>query len=100
MLGANRVVRAEAPEFDCIAEMLVDLAPNLNQAAQRPLRIRRAGVKQDSITGLSGVDPLANRRRGISALQRYLRDQEGRERMQHYVWSTNEIGLRTWILLL
>src|ERR1039458_5056056 len=100
MLGANLVVRAEASKLDCIAEMPVDLAPNFYQAAQCPLGIRRAGVKQDAITGISGVDPLTNRGRRVAALQRNLRDQQMRERVQHHVWSANEIGLRVWILLL
>src|ERR1017187_5423079 len=100
MLGAHRVVGAEASQFDRVAEMLIDLAPNFDQAAQRPLRIRRAGVKQDSITGISGVDTLTNRGRGVAALQRNLRDQQMRERVQHHVWSATEIGLRVWILLL
>lgn len=90
MLGAHRVVRAEASKLDCIAEMLIDLATNFDQAAQRPLRVRRAGVKQDSITGISGIDPLTNRRRGVAALQRNLRDQQVRERMQR-IRQTNYI---------
>src|SRR5450759_2723993 len=100
MLGANRVVRAEASQFDRVAEMLIDLAPDFYQTAQRPLRIRRACVEQNAVAGVPGVDPLTNRGRGVAALQRNLRDQQMRERVQHHVWSANEVGLRVWILLL
>src|ERR1017187_2831348 len=100
MLGANRVVGAEASKLDCIAEMLVHLAADFDEAAQCPLGIRRACVEQNSISRVSGVDPLTNRGRGVATLQRYLRDQQVRKRVQHYVWSANEIGLRVWILLL
>src|SRR5260370_16223225 len=80
--------------------MLVDLATDLDEAAQRPLGVRRAGIKQNAVAGVSGVDPLTNRGRGVAALQRYLRDQQVRERVEHHVWSANEVGLRAWVLLL
>jgi hypothetical protein len=100
MLGANRIVRAKASEFDCVAEVLVDLAPNLNEAAQCSLRIRRARVKQDAVAGVAGVDPLSNRGRGVAALQRYLRDEQVCERVQHYIGGPDKLRLRIWVLLL
>src|ERR1035438_3866795 len=100
MLGTNRVVRAEASEFDCVAEMLVDLAADLDEAAQCPLGIRRPRVEQDAIAGVSGIDPFTNCRRGVAAFQRDLRDEQVRERVEHHVWSPDELRLRSRLLFL
>jgi hypothetical protein len=75
VLGADWVVGAEATEIDSVAEMLVDLAADFDKTAQSPLGIRRAGVEQDAVADISGVDSLTNRRRRVAALQRNLRDE-------------------------
>jgi hypothetical protein len=100
VLCTDRVVRAETAEFDCVAEMLVGLAADLDEAAQCPLGIRRSRVEQDAIAGVSGIDSLTNRRRRVAAFQGNLRDEQVRERVEHHVWSPDELRLRTWVLLL
>ncbi len=93
VLRTHRVVRAETTELDCVAEMLIDLATDLDEAAQCPLRIRRARVKQDAVARVAGVDSLTYRGRGVAALQRNLRDEQVRERVQHHVGRPDELYL-------
>jgi len=61
MLGADRVVRAEAAEAERRWEVAADPATGLDQAAEGPFRVRRARVEQDAEVGRLGVDPLADR---------------------------------------
>ena len=53
----------------------------LDQPAQRPLRVGRAGVEQDAVARLQGVDPLADRTGRVAALQRHRRQQQVRQRV-------------------
>ena len=69
VLCTNRVVGAETTELDCVAEMLVYLAADLDEAAQCTFRIRRARVEQDALTTVSGKHSLTNSGRGVATLQ-------------------------------
>src|SRR5713101_8292319 len=45
VLGTDRIIGAQLPEFQCLAHMLMDAATDLNQAAERAFRARCAGVE-------------------------------------------------------
>lgn len=49
MLCAHRIIRAKLAHFQGVADVFVNAATNLNEAAQRSFRIGSAGVKKDSV---------------------------------------------------
>jgi hypothetical protein len=93
VLGADRVVRAQAAEFERELQVVLDAAADRDQAAERALGAGRAGVQQDPVPGRTGVDALADRGRGISTLERDRLDQQVRERVQHDVGRARELAL-------
>ena len=61
MLSAHRIIRAKLTELQGVADMLVDSPADLNQSAERSLRVGRAGVEKDAVSdSRQGVNTFAN----------------------------------------
>src|SRR5205823_125691 len=90
VLRAYRVVGAESPELESIAQMEVDLPPDLYEPAERPLCVRCSRVKQDPESRRSRVDPLTDRAGRVAALECNRGLQEVRERVEHDVGHARE----------
>ncbi len=85
VLGAHRIVGAEPPVVERGAQVLPQVTPDLDEAAERPLRVRRPRVEQDARARRRDVDTLADRARRVAARERRRRDEEVRQRVEQDV---------------
>ena len=71
VLCANGVVRAQLTHLQCIADVLVDSTPDLNQTAERSFCVGRAGVQQHAVTDIGNrINPLADGTGRVATFER------------------------------
>ncbi len=85
VLRAGGIVRAEPARLERAQEVLVQPPRLLHQAAQRPLRVRAAGVDEEAVAAVLGVDALAERAGRIAAVHGERLDQQVRQSVQQDV---------------
>jgi hypothetical protein len=62
MLRADRIVRAQQPEFQRASHRIVNPTPDLDQVSERSFGIRTPGIEQDSVADAwNRIDPLLDR---------------------------------------
>ena len=70
VLRAHGIVRTELAELDRRSQVSVHAIGGFDQAAERALGVRTRRVEQNAVARAQRVDPLANRARRVSAIQR------------------------------
>jgi len=67
---ADGIVRTQGAYLEGAVEVASDVTTRQHEAAQRALGVRRSGVDENAVAVLRSINPLANRRCGITALER------------------------------
>src|ERR1019366_6205567 len=83
-----------------VLEVLLETLSHLDESSHGPFGVGSSGIEQNAVACLSGVDPLTDRARRVSALERDGRYQEVRDRVQEDVGEPEELQRRVLVGLL
>jgi hypothetical protein len=91
VLCAYGVVRAQLARIQGGFEVVDDAAPGLHQSTERAFAIGRAGVDEDAVACLSGVDTLSDGAGWIAAFERDGCKKLMRKAMEHHVGKARKL---------